>query len=802
MVSIVIPTYNHLEDCLQPCLESVIKYTDLTQTEVLVIANGCTDGTADYVNGLSQAGLPIRLIWNDAPLGYTKATNIGFREARGEYVIALNNDTILLPQALNGWVDELLVDMKKNPLLGITGPLELYCPSTNQPFIVFFCAALRKSMLDRVGILDEIFSPGGCEDIDLCLRARKAGYQVKVLPGNDSTQTFPIYHKAEATFSGESGWSEIFERNNDILKERAAAGYYSNPKVSVIVTSHNYGQFLNECLTSIVQQTYKDYELIVFDDASTDNTSEIAKTFAPINLIRMETKVGVVHANNLAIAQAKGKYICLINADDFIQPTYLEKCAQVLDQFPKVGIAYTWFWHFGGDEPTNPVVFPEFTLESLKSWNYILGSAMFRASAYFDVGGFSSTMSSGMEDYDMWLSICERGWEAKLIPEHLYNYRRHGLNTRSNQFNFKVQCCKLWRKHNMPERTKEFKEVVDVTATISTKGRYQTTLPLAMMAIAMQTYAPKEFILFDDNDVPQDLRKEAVYENIFRMFDERKIAWRVVFGKRVGQVQNHQLAIDLAKHPWIWRLDDDNVPEATALEKLVDAVAPDVGAVGGLVLDPKNLRDLPDMASSKIEDIFLGMNIQWFKQKGLKMVDHLYSSFLFRRDAATHGYCMELSPAGHREETMFTYLMTRAGWTLLVNPESVTWHFQAPQGGIRTFTQREYWEQDDQLFRQKLKDWGVHPRETKIICLNSGLGDHLAFRSVLEDVRRKYKDHRLVLAVCYPEVFEDDGLPLISIAEAEAIMGKSAVDEQNIYKFCWDRNWKKPLAAAYKEMFA
>mgnify|MGYP001478772026 FL=1 len=69
------------------------------------------------------------------------------------------------------------------------------------------------------------------------------------------------------------------------------------------------------------------------------------------------------------------------------------------------------------------------------------------------------------------------------------------------------------------------------------------------------------------------------------------------------------------------------------------------------------------------------------------------------------------------------------------------------------------------------------------------------------EVKEKYKDKRLVLAVCYPEVFEDSGVPLISIAEAEAMIGKEAIDAQNVYKFCWDRNWKKSLASAYREMF-
>ena len=75
-ISIIIPTYNHLEDCLKPCLESIKIYTDLTDVEVIISANGCTDGTREYVDSL---GAPFKLVWSDVATGYTKATNDGIK---------------------------------------------------------------------------------------------------------------------------------------------------------------------------------------------------------------------------------------------------------------------------------------------------------------------------------------------------------------------------------------------------------------------------------------------------------------------------------------------------------------------------------------------------------------------------------------------------------------------------------------------------------------------------------------------------------------------------------------------------
>ena len=104
--SVVIPTYNHLDDFLKPCLQSIVKYTNLNNTEVIVVANGCVDSTADYVRDLSNTYPSIKLINEKEGLGYTKATNIGIKASLGEYVVLLNNDTVLLIGPEGGFSNE------------------------------------------------------------------------------------------------------------------------------------------------------------------------------------------------------------------------------------------------------------------------------------------------------------------------------------------------------------------------------------------------------------------------------------------------------------------------------------------------------------------------------------------------------------------------------------------------------------------------------------------------------------------------------------------------------------------------
>lgn len=231
MISIVIPTYNHLEDFLIPCLQSIKRHTDLSQVEVIVVANGCKDNTRAYVEAL---GAPFKLVWFDEGLGFTKATNEGIKVAQGEYVILLNNDTVLLDQRRNMWIEMLLAPFKHDPTTGLSGPHYLFDTHVGSEFIVFFCVMIHRDVFKTIGLLDEIFSPGSGEDIDFCMRAKARGFRVAFTGESTAdevrgfnTGDFPIWHVAEGTFGTYPGWREIFDRNSKILMDRKLKGYYN-----------------------------------------------------------------------------------------------------------------------------------------------------------------------------------------------------------------------------------------------------------------------------------------------------------------------------------------------------------------------------------------------------------------------------------------------------------------------------------------------------------------------------------------------------------------------------------------------
>jgi len=123
--SVVIPTYNHCDDFLKPCIESIVEYTDLNDVEIIVSANGCTDNTKVYLDELKTIIPNLKTVWSDAPLGYPKATNLGIQASSGEKIVLLNNDTKFLNQEKNTWLN-LLAAGFENPKCGITCVVKEY----------------------------------------------------------------------------------------------------------------------------------------------------------------------------------------------------------------------------------------------------------------------------------------------------------------------------------------------------------------------------------------------------------------------------------------------------------------------------------------------------------------------------------------------------------------------------------------------------------------------------------------------------------------------------------------------------
>jgi glycosyltransferase involved in cell wall biosynthesis len=337
---------------------------------------------------------------------------------------------------------------------------------------------------------------------------------------------------------------------------------------------------------------------------------------------------------------------------------------------------------------------------------------------------------------------------------------------------------------------------VRVTAEIITKNRYFTTLPLCISSLITQTHKLAGIIIIDDGD-KIDLRECPIYKHLFHMLDIKSILWKVLFNNVMGVCNAHQIALDECQTDWIWRIDDDCIAEPNALQEMVNSIDNKTGAVGGLIINPSNDK-INTKSSSKIEDVYKCPNYQWFipYDMSVKQVDHLYSSFLYRKSAALHGYCKELSPVGYREETIFTHEMKLNGWEIKINPNSYIHHLMNPEGGIRSYTDKNLWDHDEEIFKQKMEYWKLLKPNTKIIVLDNGIGDHFAFKTILDEVLTKY-DH-VIIACCYPDVFYDYlNLNLVSICA----IPNNLRENSNVYKFMQEQKEQMNVVDAFRKLY-
>lgn len=226
--SIVIATYNHCDDLLKPCVESIVKYTNLEDIELIIVANGCTDETQEYLQYLDSyfsrttVG-SFKYLFFQEPLGYAKANNKGLEVATCDKIVLLNNDIVLLEQVKNTWIT-LLDSQFKNTECGVSCALKIYSEAANHDFAVFFCVMIHRKVFDTIGVLNEEYGAGGCEDIEFCIKAEKAGFKVCQATTmqwseeeNLHVGSFPLYHKGEGTVHDKSlvpDWSNIFYNNN------------------------------------------------------------------------------------------------------------------------------------------------------------------------------------------------------------------------------------------------------------------------------------------------------------------------------------------------------------------------------------------------------------------------------------------------------------------------------------------------------------------------------------------------------------------------------------------------------------
>ncbi len=197
-------------------------------------------------------------------------------------------------------------------------------------------------------------------------------------------------------------------------------------RVAVVIPCYQQAEFLPDTVASVCAQTYRDLEIVIVDDGSPDDTAGVAERLIAahpgrqIRLLRHANQ-GLAASRNAGIAASDAEYVLPLDADDLIDPGFVEDLVRVLEARPDVSIAYGSLRYFGEIEEQHTPSGYDFA--RICHGNLFPCTALFRRRAWEEVGGYDQAFTA-YEDWDFWLSCGEYGHLGALVPRPVFYYRR------------------------------------------------------------------------------------------------------------------------------------------------------------------------------------------------------------------------------------------------------------------------------------------------------------------------------------------------------------------------------------------
>ncbi|SIS95515.1 Glycosyltransferase involved in cell wall bisynthesis [Chryseobacterium piscicola] len=199
------------------------------------------------------------------------------------------------------------------------------------------------------------------------------------------------------------------------------------PEVSIITPCYNSSKFLKETIDSVLNQTFTDWEWLITDDCSQDDSAEIIKTISDPRIILhvAEKNGGAGHARNISLRKASGRFITFLDADDFWNPEFLEEMVNFMKK-ENAELAYSNYARC--DENLNPII-EDFKADKTVTFENLLKTCRLSLlSSMYDskrVGIEFFPEGSKREDHVMWLNLLKKISEGKALPKTMAKYRMH-----------------------------------------------------------------------------------------------------------------------------------------------------------------------------------------------------------------------------------------------------------------------------------------------------------------------------------------------------------------------------------------
>jgi len=342
LVSVIIPVYNGAR-YLGAALESVFAQT-YRNFEVIVV----DDGSVDDSGVIAQSFPDVRYI-HQTNQGVAAARNNGLEAARGEYFAFLDQDDLWAPEKLKLQVEYLL----SHPEIGYTltqqqfflDPGETLPPWFRKELFdsvhtgwVLGTLVVRRTIFEQIGNFATDYS--AANDSDWFFRAKAAGIPMAVVP---ELLLRKRIHDANDSARAKEILSELLKVVKTSLDRQRSSSVINKPGslVSVIIPVYNYDRYLGEAVESALNQTYRNLEVIVVDDGSTDRSAEVANSFAGRGVRYChQVHAGIGPARNKGVELARGEFIAFLDADDRWPLEKLERQLKAFEDDPELEMVF------------------------------------------------------------------------------------------------------------------------------------------------------------------------------------------------------------------------------------------------------------------------------------------------------------------------------------------------------------------------------------------------------------------------------------------------------------------------------
>lgn len=207
------------------------------------------------------------------------------------------------------------------------------------------------------------------------------------------------------------------------------------PKITVYITNYNYGKYIKQAIESVLEQTLQDFELIIIDDGSTDDSKAIIEQYKDLPQVKIiyQQNRGLNITNNIALRASKGKYIMRLDADDYLEPSALLVMSNLLEQDPELGLVFPDYYMVDA----NGKILEVHQRHDFKHKVSLLDQAahgactMIRTAFLSNLGGYNESYTC-QDGYELWVKFTQN-YKVQNVNVPLFYYRQHGNNLTSNE---------------------------------------------------------------------------------------------------------------------------------------------------------------------------------------------------------------------------------------------------------------------------------------------------------------------------------------------------------------------------------